>query len=389
MRHLLFALTLLATPAAAEDPGDLMAREGLAGASAALEQTQQTADRDMALAAVRFLSGIEAAYQARWLIGATDPLLPLPVLGASLPPNPQPQPMSASFLNKMMEDLAASMQATRDALPDGDASLVLDLRTLWLDVDGNRQRGPAEDLAQLGGLPLPEGPAVVRFDSADLHWLRGYTHLVEGLATLTLAFDPQPALAQRIELEKALALQFAEPPGQMARAPNMDAEARAFGPLVDRVAVLVQTLRQQPDPQLTQAAGQHLRQMVTANRDFWAVVATETDNDREWIPNDAQEAALGFDLPPGTADMWLAILDEVDQALAGRMLIPFWRFAPGHGVDLSLWLEDPRPVELADWVQGTAALPYARPGLTVGRDNWDRFLSSFGARAGLYMLLLN
>ena len=87
--------------------------------------------------------------------------------------------------------------------------------------------------------------------------------------------------------------------------------------------------------------------------------------------------------------MWLAILDEVDQALTGRMLIPFWRFAPGHGVDLAMWLDDPGPVDVADWVQGTAALPYARPGLTVGRDNWDRFLNGFQGRAGLYMLLLN
>lgn len=54
-----------------------------------------------------------------------------------------------------------------------------------------------------------------------------------------------------------------------------------------------------------------------------------------------------------------------------------------------MWLDDPRPVDVADWVQGTAALPYACPGLTVGRDNWDRFLNGFQGQAGLYMLLLN
>lgn len=389
MRCLLAVLSLLAAPALAQETSALIADRGLSGARTQLLAQAPSADRDLAIAATRFLGGVEAAFQARHRIGATDPLVPLPLLGATLPPNPDPQPMMADFVTAMMRDLSQAMQDTRDALPDGPATLTLDLRDLWLDVDGDGTRDPAEDLAALSGLPLPEGPAVVRFDAADIHWLHAYTHLIDGVATLILAFDPEPALAQRIALDAALAEQFAEPPGQMARAPNFDMQARAFGPVVDRVAVVIQTLRRQPDPALTRAAGDHLRAMVAANRVFWTKVAQETDNDREWIPNDAQQAALGFVLPPETGSMWLAILDEVDQALAGRMLIPFWRFAPGHGVDLAMWLDDPRPVDVADWVQGTAALPYARPGLTVGRDNWDRFLNGFQGRAGLYMLLLN
>ena len=389
MFRLLAALSLIAAPAWSQEAGALIARDGPAAARAALEAQPASPDRDLGLAAAHFLGGIEAAFQARHRIGATEPLLPLPLLGAPLPPNPDPQPMTADFVNAIMRDISGAMQRTRDALPDDPAVLVLDLRALWLDVDGDGRRGPGEDIQTLSGLPFPEGPAEVRFDAADIHWLRAYTHLIEGVASLILAFDPEPALAQRIALEAALAEQFAEPPGQMARAPNMDMQARAFGPIVDRIAVVLQTLRRQPDPALTRAAGDHLRAMVAANRLFWAEVATETDNDREWIPNDAQQAALGFALPPGTGPMWLAILDEVDQALEGKMLIPYWRFAPGHGVDLAQWLREPAPVEVADWVQGSAALPYARPGLTVGTDNWDRFLGSLGARAGLTMLLLN
>ncbi|WP_405405120.1 hypothetical protein [Paracoccus sp. Ld10] len=389
MRFLLAVLSLFAAPALAQETSALIADHGLSGARAQLQEQAPSADRDLAIAATRFLGGVEAAYQARHRIGATNPLLPVPLLGASLPPNPDPQPMTADIVSAMMRDISQAMQDTRDALPEAPATLVLDLRDLWLDVDGDGTRNPAEDLATLSGLPLPDGPAVVRFDAADVHWLRAYTHLIDGVATLILAFDPEPALAQHIALQGALSEQFAQPPGQMARAPSFDMQARAFGPIVDRVAVAIQTLRQQPDPVLTQAAGEHLRDMVAANRDFWTAVAQETDDDREWIPNDAQQAALGFDLPPGTGPLWLSILDEVDQALSGRMLIPYWRFAPGHGVDLAMWLKDPRPVEIADWVQGTAALPYARPGLTVGRDNWDRFVGSFGGRAGLYMVLLN
>lgn len=391
MRRLLVLLSLIAAPAWADDTATsgLIARQGIAATTLQVEGQTASADRDVALAALRFLGGIEAAMQARWRIGATEALLPLPLLGTTLPGNPEPQPMTADFVNLMAKDAIAAMRSTREVLPDGQGALVMDLRDLWLDVDGDGQRGTGEGLAALSGLPLPDGPAVVRFDAADSHWLRAYTHLIEGVGSLILAFDPQPALERRLALAELLAQQFAEPPGQMARAPNLDQQALAFGPIVDRVAVALQTLRHQPDPALTREARDQLRAMIAANRAFWTEVAPETDDEREWIPNDRQTAALGFRLPPGTGDLWLSILHEVDAALAGRMLVPFWRFAPGYGVDLARWVEDPQPVDPVDWVQGTAALPYARPGLTVGADNWNRFLSVFGGQAGLYMVLLN
>lgn len=392
-RGALAALALIAAPAWSpawgQDLSEVLAARGLAGARAALEARAPSPDRDLGLAATRFLGGIEAALQARWRIGATAPLVPLPVLGSTLPGNPDPVPMTEDFLNAMMRELTTAMQETRAALPEAPAALELDLRALWLDVDGDGAPSPGEEVAALIGLPLPEGPARVRFDAADVHWLRAYTHMIEGTASLILAFDPAPALAERMALDAALAAQFSEPPGQMARAPSMDMLARAWGPVLDRVAVVLATLRHDPDPALTAEAGRHLQQMVAANRLFWQEVARETDDDREWIPNDAQRAALGFELPPQTGPMWLAVLDEVEGALEGRLLIPHWRFAPGHGIDLAQWLREPSALDLVPWIQGHGALPYARPGLTVGRDSWDRFTSSFQGPAGLYMLLLN
>lgn len=401
----LAALSLIAAPAWSpawgQDLSETFAAWGIGGARAELEaqapapgsnpdgEPNGDPDRALALAATHFLGGIEAALQARWRIGATQPLVPLPVLGSTLPDNPDPAPMTEDFLNAIMRDLSTAMQQTRAALPEAPAVLELDLRALWLDVDGNGARSPGEEVAALIGLPLPEGPARVRFDAADVHWLRAYTHMIEGTASLILAFDPTPALAERIALDAALDAQFAQPPGQMARAPSLDAQAQAWGPLLDRIAVVLATLRHAPDPALTAEAGLHLQEMVAANRRFWEEVARETDDDREWIPNDAQRAALGFDLPPQTGPMWLAILDEVEGALEGRLLIPHWRFAPGHGIDLAHWLRDPVALDVVPWIQGPAALPYARPGLTIGRDSWDRFTGSFRGPAGLYMLLLN
>ncbi|WP_378944971.1 hypothetical protein [Paracoccus sp. R86501] len=391
MRHLLAVLTLIAGPALADDntTSGMIARDGITATARALAGQPASADRDMALSAVTFLGAVQTAFQTRWQVGATEPLVPLPILGAALPANPDPQPMTADIVTTLMTDLSEAMQATRDHLPDDDAALVLDLDDLWLDVDGDDTRGSSESLAQMAGLPLPEGPRIIRFDRADVEWLRAYTHLIQSVATLTLAFDPAPALADHIALQQELTRQFAQPPGQMARAPSMQMQAQAIGPFIDRIAVVLQTLRHQPDPNLTQQARDHMRQMIAANRAFWTLVAQEGDDDREWIPNDGQHAALGFDLPQGTGPQWMALLEEVDQALQGKMLVPFWRFAPGFGVDIAQWLQDPQPVDVTAWVQGTAALPYARPGLTVGGDSWDGFVQMFGGRAGLYMLLLN
>lgn len=392
MRRLLAALSLIATPALADDDttSGLIAAQGLAGAVATLESAPASADRDMALAATRFLAGIEAAYHARWLIGATDPVLPLPVLGTPLPPNPEPQPMRADFINALAADLAASMQASREAIPQDDAALILRLSDLWLDVDGNGSRSDGESLPELAGLPMPEGASgEIRFDAADAHWLRAYTHLIEALSTLTLAFDPEPALARRIALDQELARQFSTPSDDAGRPPRLQVEAQMFGSYVDQIGALLQTLRNQPDKARIGAAAQHLHAMIAANRDFWTAVAAETDNDREWIPNDSQQAALGFDLPAGTADAWQTVLTDAETVLNGQRLIPFWRFAPGYGVDLAAWIADPQPVDVIGWVQGTAALPYAKAGLPVSEEGWNRFLSLFQGRAGLYMVLFN
>lgn len=391
MRRLIAALLLSAAPALADDTttSGLIAEQGLSGAITALEAEAASPDRDLALSAVRFLGGIEAAYQARWQIGATAAILPLPILDAELSENPDPRPIEPGFLNDLAADLAQAMQTTRETLPEGDAALVLRLTDLWLDVDGDGRRGPDEGLLQLAGLPAPDTLPEIRFDSADAHWLRAYTHMLEGFAGVLRAFDSAPALERRIALHDALAAQFAEPPGQMARAPNMDMHARQWGPTIDNVAALIQTLRNQPDPALIAESADHLRSMVAANRDFWTAVAAETDNDREWIPNDRQQAALGFDLPPGSGEAWLAVLADFEAVLDGTQLIPFWRYAPGHGIDLKMWIEDPAPIDLIDWIQGTGPLPYVRPGLTVSEDATMRFMQMFSGRAGLYMILFN
>src|SRR5690606_6724063 len=115
MRRILAVLLLSAMPAFADDTttSGLIAEQGLAATMAELESAPVSADRNMALAAVRFLAGIEKAYQERWRIGATSSIFPAPVLGTELePPNPSPEPMQPDFLNRIADEIVNAMRST-------------------------------------------------------------------------------------------------------------------------------------------------------------------------------------------------------------------------------------------------------------------------------------
>ncbi|MFB2533384.1 hypothetical protein ACEYYB_13575 [Paracoccus sp. p4-l81] len=409
----LTAAPLLAQPLAAADTTDVSALirdNGLIAARdmlAALEDPSP--EQQMGLAATSFLAGIEGAYQARWRIGATGMIAPLPALSTELPTNADPQPLTDRYLNDLAENLASAMEATRDHIPaevPADAGLVLRLADLWIDIDANGQRGPAEGLVAmvsdtlgLGGIrwddqgnelpPIDLAGAEVRFDAADLHWLRAYSHLIAAGAEGVLAFDPAPEIARMIALRQGLAAQW-QTSAQAGGEPGMGAMmAMEYGGMADMIAATLATLRHQPDPARVGKTVTHLRNMIAANRDFWTAVALETDNDREWIPNDRQQAALGFSLPAGTGEAWLNVLADGEKLLDGKLLIPFWRFAPGHGIDLSSWLADPAPVDVIGWLQGTEALPHAKAGQLINADSLRQFEALVGGNAGLYMVLLN
>lgn len=400
MRRILPIALLAAAPAFADDTttSTMIAENGISSTIDTLESAEASPDRDMALAGLRFLSAVEKGYQARWKSGATQPMVPFPILGAMLPENPDPEDLSSDFVNQLAKDMNTTMEEVRDTIPDEDAALVLRLSDLWLDVNMDAKRSPDEDLLKLTGLTPPAEPNEkptdeIRFDAADAHWLRAYTHLVQAVSTAILAFDPEPELARSIELNKALQDQMIAWNEKIESGQSGDETpsvmAMSFAGIVDKVAIVLKTLRHEPDTGKINDAAEHINAMIAANREFWQAVATETDNDREWIPNEKQEAALGFDIPDGAGDAWLKVLADAEAVLNGEKLIPYWRFAPGYGIDLSSWLNDPQPVDVVDWIQGTAALPYAREGETMSREGWGEFSQMFGGRAGLYMVLFN
>jgi hypothetical protein len=155
------------------------------------------------------------------------------------------------------------------------------------------------------------------------------------------------------------------------------------------VTIILDAVATRPDKARAAALRDHLRAMIAANRRFWTLVADETDNDREWLPNDRQAMALGLPVPPGTGERWLAVLADAEAVIEGRLLIPYWRFGAEAGIDLAAILADPPALDPLGMIQGRTFLPYARKGPLIDANNWRQFERLVQGDAGLFAVFLN
>lgn len=387
-----------AAAAPTEDWSARIAADGLARTAAAIEALPAPSPEDrFALGGVRFLAGVETMLQSRWSVGQGDAIHFLPVFRIPLPPNPTAEPFDPAMIETMLTALLADMDATREALaaiPEGQ-KLRIDIRLqdLWFDVNGSNTPDPAESLLDMTSPALQTQAAevpgdvaslpAVTFDSADAAWLSGYAHLLSATAELVLAFSPtepirrvheQRVLMNEDGLVGPLDLAFAGPEGD-------------FRTEADALAMAILSLRQQPLPERTRAARDHLLSMMADNRRFWALANAETDDRQEWIPNDRQTAALGTDFPEGIDVAWQDVLSDAGKLLTGELLVPIWQ--PGFGFDLGGWLEDPGPVDLVEWLHGMGMRPWIRRGPLISGENWAIFERLASGNAPLFAVWIN
>lgn len=379
------ALALTASVALAETAtpiSDRIAADGLAATQTHLAAiANPSANDSFALGSVSFLRAIENSLQARYRTGAGTaseiPLLRLPV-----PPNDNPDPFEPQQIADIFRTALTDFAAAETALAqiDGAVSLPVDVTALWFDINENGAQDFGEDLftvtgATLGARPAEDGSLIVRFDTADVAWLRAYAHLLSGVSEVVLAYDPTEAITTVTEASAVLG-------------PNMIIGAQD---MVDQAAIILLALRQEPDATRTRKALTHFEAMVAHNRIFWDRVAAETDNDAEWIPNAAQTSAFGVTLSQEIADSWQTILAEGGAILKGETVLPYWRFERDtvRGISLRKMFTDPAPVDLVLWIQGAGALPYLEEGKLASSRNWNQFMRLLGGDAPLYALWLN
>lgn len=386
-------LLLAAAPAAGQDISTEVAGSGLAATETRLTAllTPSEADR-FALGGIRFLRAVEATYQARYRTGMSDPTGTIPFLrlDQGMAPDASFAPGDVAALFTQAATGMASAREPLTGLATGpEFALTIRLSDLWFDVNADAARTPDEDLMALLGPSLlgwrwfdrdPATPApTITFDRADAAWLSAYTHLLEGLSEVILAYDPTDALTRAAAARD----------GMRAISPPYAEEFFVITPFVDALWVMLDALDQQPDADRLSKAQAHFLSMVAENRAFWAAVESESDNTAEWLPNDRQTSALGLTLPSGTGTTWLSVLDDGEALLKGEKLIPYWRLGDGAGVNLSRMFTDPAPIDVKDWIQGTGALPYLEKGDTVSPESWRQFEAMMGGDAMLMSLWLN
>ncbi|MCB5408683.1 hypothetical protein [Pseudogemmobacter faecipullorum] len=381
MRRILLATALALLPGLAlADPLDLsrqIGAQGLATTGAGLAAVASpAADQQFALAGIRFLGAVERALQLRWQVGLEADWTELPVLRLPIPANPEAREIRGADITALLGGIIADMEGARQALPaeGADFALEIDLADLWFDINASGGRDAGEDLVTVAGLALgfggswqpKPGELVIRFDSADAAWLEAYTHLLAGLATTIQAYDPGPATDRIVNASKEIYALWGE--SQPDNAWDM-----LFGKQVDRLTILLRAMEQKPDPALAKAAHDHFLKMISANRRFWPLVLAESDNDREWVPNEAQVSALGIALPEGTVAHWQAVLTEAEQVLNGALLIPHWRYGAEAGINLKKLFDDAPAIDLIGMIQGEALLPYAEKGPLMSGQAWSEF----------------
>ncbi len=397
-RSILTALALTAGSAAAQDLtiSQSIADNGLGATEASL--SGDDAVTDFARGALRFLVGIEATLQLRYTHNAQIDDLDVPVLRLPVPPNPNAEPFYPGLIADLFRELESDMAAARAALAELDESsafaLDIDLAHLWFDVNANGTRDAGEGVFEVAGSALVARPdaigldqmpdsLIVRFDTADAAWLRAYTHLLSAVGELVLAFDPTEVIEE--VMSSVAAMHALRGPLPSERFSFLRSEEE----LVDMIAMLYGALNRRPDAQRTNAARTHFLSMIDENRRFWDLVGQETDDQAEWLPNARQTAAFGFQLPPETREVWLAVLSDAEAVLNGDKLIGHWRTEPGGGINVARLFQDPPVFDLVTWIHGYGLLDYMEAGPLADEQNVMRFERMFSGDAGLFMVWFN
>ena len=395
----LLLLLSTALPAAADTISAEIGASGLKATEARLAALPTPTDADrFALGGVRFLRSVEGALQLRWQTGLSEQMTMIPFLRLPIPENPTPVAFDPAAIATLFKNVSTGMDAARAPLaeikPDADFGVEIAFKDIWFDINSNSTRDDGEDLLNVMGPMImgwqwdqrdPATPApVIRFDAADAAWLSAYTHLLGGLSDMILAYDPTAPITRINDARTAmtkLGVIAPDPMFGMGGGASMDA--------VDYFSMILATLNQTPDKARMLSAQTHLLAMVDDNRRFWAQVATETDNDKEWLPKDGQQSAMGIALPPGTGPMWLGVLSDIEALLKGEKLIPFWRIDGPAGVNIARMFTDPRPIDVAAWIQGEGAVPYLETGDLISQQNLTQFDAMMSGDTMLFTLYLN
>ena len=355
----------------------------------------------LALGLLRIVKTGEDSAQWMYKYGAGMPMrnaggFVFPML-AGIPGNPDPARLTYEDVDAFFENW---MQDLRDAdeilgkITDGNVKLEVDLARLRLDLNGNdiasdnEMTGVAFAILFNGGRPRGESvPSfVVAADRADVEWLRAYCHVFLAVGEMHLAHD------QRELFERAGHVLFPniETPHAYLRGRSVFDPTMTGLDFTDLIAMVHLMHFPVDEPERMNKAREHWLRAIQRSRVMWTHAMVETDNDREWLPNPNQDAAMGgMQITAERVKLWHDLLSDTEAALTGKKLVRFWRGDGTKGINLRRVFEEPQTFDLILWIQGSAAAGYLEEGELTRDFLWRDFEDAFGDRPFRYIFYVN
>jgi hypothetical protein len=359
---------------------------GAEGLSDLLKKRPNDDQLKFELGIVQFFQAIENLGQSLHRYGVSDnQRFDIPLLRLAVPSNPNPEKISYAKFRKILEaviedlDLAA---ATLETVKSDGVKVPIHLFQIKIDLNGDGKFEKMESFAGFAGMFVRNNrnnvsakDVVVNFDKADVHWLRGYCHLLRAFCEFGLAYDHQASwdmVAHYLFPKIDVKYPFMEERRQQDGYFDMD---MAF----DAVAAIHEARFPLSDAKRMERAREHLLGMITQSRKMWEAANQETDNDEEWIPNPKQLSAVAsVRVSAEMIETWTDFLDEGEAILNGQKLLPFWRGNnPRRGINLKRVFTEPRKLDLVMWVNGAGAWPYVEEGQVTQGETWQQFQRVF------------
>jgi hypothetical protein len=347
-----------------------------------------------ALGTMQALRAFEGLVQGLYRYGL-DPewRTSLPMIRLPIPENPNPTPLTNGDFRQLVSNFSAQLakaEKTLAPIKSPDVKLPLAIGTYRIDLNGDGIASDSESFwgifSAVVGAPIAEEDAkafVIAFDAGDVHWLRGYCHLLQALCDFFLAHDTQ-------KLHDHTA-QFFFPTAKVKYPVVLAKDDDWWNSIADAIAFIHMIQLPVSDAEKLKSSHAHLLEVVAQSRLSWAAIKAETDDDREWIPNSNQKNAAipGVTISREMIGEWHAVLDEAEAILQGKKLIPYWR--PGDDRDLNLKrvFFEPQTFDLVLWVQGSAAVPYLEKGMATSPVMWNRVQRVFGGQLGMFAIWFN
>jgi len=415
-------LVLLSSSAAAQDTTRVLKQfpsEGrLADSenyfSKAIQLNRSTAEEHTALGITRFLQAIEYLGQSGYRYGLmSHRARNLPILRMPVPLNPNPEQLSYETLREIVTTFQAKLASSEEALAKVETESVrLDfyIGNVALDLDQNGKASPPEMLWAIfaavsnanrspqfgadGNAAASEEIAddmrkaaeefYVGIDGADVHWLRGYCHVLMAMCDFALAYDEKELF------ERCGQMLFPNIKSPYLIPPIADKSQNQFIDvelLMDGIAAIHLIDFKLVDAKRMKSVRQHLLAMIKQSRDSWTRAQQETDDDHEWIPNPKQTGVLNLPVRNELITGWHAVLNEMEDVLEGEKLVPMLRdFAwfnsvdttkADRGINLKKFFDEPSDFDLILAIHGSGVSQYLESGQVSSAATWMRLTQVF------------